>query len=76
LLFDLLSLHFVELVRSRKWWDEIIFYSKRVRSKLFALIESHVIGSTEALEFAQTKLSPFGKEGKYMEKLEVRCFFP
>ncbi|PNY17900.1 glucose-induced degradation protein 8 [Trifolium pratense] len=44
LLFDLLSLHFVELVRSRK--------------------------CTEALEFAQTKLSPFGKEGKYMEKLE------
>ncbi|XP_012570814.1 uncharacterized protein [Cicer arietinum] len=44
LLFDLLSLHFVELVRSRK--------------------------CTEALEFAQTKLSPFGKEAKYMEKLE------
>jgi hypothetical protein len=37
--------------------------------------QSHVIGSTEALEFAQTKLSPYGKEGKYMEKLEVRCFF-
>ncbi|TKY45850.1 Glucose-induced degradation protein 8-like [Spatholobus suberectus] len=42
--FDLLSLHFVELVCSRK--------------------------CTEALEFAQTKLSPFGKEQKYMEKLE------
>ncbi|KAK7351726.1 hypothetical protein VNO77_11380 [Canavalia gladiata] len=42
--FDLLSLHFVELVCSRK--------------------------CTEALEFAQTKLSPFGKEHKYMEKLE------
>ncbi|XP_019414974.1 PREDICTED: glucose-induced degradation protein 8 homolog [Lupinus angustifolius] len=25
---------------------------------------------TEALEFAQTKLSPFGKEQKYMEKLQ------
>ncbi|KAL9312534.1 hypothetical protein ACSQ67_017986 [Phaseolus vulgaris] len=45
--FDLLSLHFVELVCSRK--------------------------CTEALEFAQTKLGPFGKEPKYMEKLEV-CF--
>ncbi|TKY57668.1 Glucose-induced degradation protein 8-like [Spatholobus suberectus] len=44
LLFDLLSLHFVDLVCSRKW--------------------------TEALEFAQTKLSPFGKEQKYMEKIE------
>ncbi|XP_028765374.1 glucose-induced degradation protein 8 homolog isoform X2 [Neltuma alba] len=42
--FDLLSLHFVELVRSRK--------------------------CTEALEFAQSQLSPFGKEQKYMEKLE------
>ncbi|KAL5144440.1 Glucose-induced degradation protein 8 [Glycine soja] len=42
--FDLLSLHFVELVCSRK--------------------------CTEALEFAQTKLGPFGKEPKYMEKLE------
>ncbi|KAI4316866.1 hypothetical protein L6164_024806 [Bauhinia variegata] len=42
--FDLLSLHFVELICSRK--------------------------CTEALEFAQTKLSPFGKEHKYMEKLE------
>nr|AFK38061.1 unknown [Lotus japonicus] len=44
LLFYLLSLHFVELVRSRK--------------------------CTEALEFAQTKLSPFGKEQKYMQNLE------
>ncbi|XP_052108992.1 uncharacterized protein LOC107460105 [Arachis duranensis] len=42
--FDLLSLHFVELICSRK--------------------------CSEALEFAQTKLSPFGKEKKYMEKLE------
>ncbi|KAA8528694.1 hypothetical protein F0562_036049 [Nyssa sinensis] len=42
--FDLLSLHFVELVCSRK--------------------------CTEALEFAQTKLSPFGKVQKYVEKLE------
>ncbi|KAI9113223.1 hypothetical protein QN277_014680 [Acacia crassicarpa] len=42
--FDLLSLHFVELVRSRK--------------------------CTEALEFAQTQFSPFGKEQKYMEKLQ------
>ncbi|MED6169838.1 hypothetical protein PIB30_025089 [Stylosanthes scabra] len=42
--FDLLSLHFVELICSRK--------------------------CSEALEFAQTKLSPFGKEQKYMEKLE------
>lgn len=44
LLFDLLSLHFVELVRSRK--------------------------CTEALDFAQTKLSDFGKDGKYTEKLQ------
>ncbi|MBA0786277.1 hypothetical protein Gotri_025624, partial [Gossypium trilobum] len=43
--FDLLSLHFVELVCSRK--------------------------CTEALEFAQMKLTPFGKEQKYVEKLEV-----
>ncbi|XP_010271531.1 PREDICTED: glucose-induced degradation protein 8 homolog isoform X1 [Nelumbo nucifera] len=42
--FDLLSLHFVELVCSRK--------------------------CTEALEFAQTKLTPFGKVHKYVEKLE------
>ncbi|XP_019251337.1 PREDICTED: glucose-induced degradation protein 8 homolog, partial [Nicotiana attenuata] len=27
-------------------------------------------GSTEALEFAQTKLAPFGKVQKYVEKLE------
>ncbi|KAK7291220.1 hypothetical protein RIF29_06182 [Crotalaria pallida] len=44
LLFDLLSLHFVELNCSRK--------------------------CTEALEFAQTKLSPFATEKKYMDKLE------
>lgn len=42
--FDLLSLHFVELVCSKK--------------------------CTEALEFAQTKLTPFGKVPKYVEKLE------
>uniref|UniRef100_A0A5B7CF00 CTLH domain-containing protein n=1 Tax=Davidia involucrata TaxID=16924 RepID=A0A5B7CF00_DAVIN len=42
--FDLLSLHFVELVCSRK--------------------------CTEALEFAQTKLTPFGKVQRYVEKLE------
>ncbi|XP_050218455.1 uncharacterized protein LOC126669138 [Mercurialis annua] len=42
--FDLLSLHFVELICTRK--------------------------CTEALEFAQTKLTPFGKVQKYVEKLE------
>ncbi|EXC25026.1 Protein C20orf11-like protein [Morus notabilis] len=42
--FDVLSLHFVNLVRSRK--------------------------CTEALEFAQTKLTPFGKMDKYVSKLE------
>uniref|UniRef100_A0A0D9YFP9 Jacalin-type lectin domain-containing protein n=1 Tax=Oryza glumipatula TaxID=40148 RepID=A0A0D9YFP9_9ORYZ len=42
--FDLLSLHFIELVRSRK--------------------------CTEALEFGQKKLTPFGKVPKYVEKLE------
>lgn len=42
--FDLLSLHFVKLVRSRK--------------------------CTEALEFAQSNLTPFGKVQKYVEKLE------
>ncbi|GMH17473.1 hypothetical protein Nepgr_019314 [Nepenthes gracilis] len=42
--FDLLSLHFVELVCSRK--------------------------CTEALEFAQKRLTPFGKVQKYVEKLE------
>ncbi|KAG2698490.1 hypothetical protein I3843_07G153100 [Carya illinoinensis] len=42
--FDLLSIHFGELVRSRK--------------------------CTEALEFAMSKLTPFGKVQKYIEKLE------
>uniref|UniRef100_A0A1D1ZLR3 Protein C20orf11 n=1 Tax=Anthurium amnicola TaxID=1678845 RepID=A0A1D1ZLR3_9ARAE len=42
--FDLLSLHFVELVRSRK--------------------------CNEALEFAQSMLTPFGKLQKFVEKLE------
>ncbi|XP_011083893.1 glucose-induced degradation protein 8 homolog [Sesamum indicum] len=42
--FDLLSLHFVELVCSRK--------------------------IDEALGFAQSKFTPFGKEQKYVEKLE------
>jgi len=42
--FDLLSIHFGELVRSRK--------------------------CTEALEFAMTRLTPFGKVPKYIEKLE------
>lgn len=42
--FDLLSLHFVKLVRARK--------------------------CTEALEFAQSKLTLFGKVQKYVEKLE------
>lgn len=44
LYFDLLSLHFVELICSKK--------------------------CTEALEFAQAKLTPFGKMPKYVEKLE------
>ncbi|KAK2430598.1 LisH and RanBPM domains containing protein [Trifolium repens] len=35
---------------------------------LFVAANEHK--ENEALEFAQTKLSPFGKEGKYMEKLE------
>ncbi|KAJ9166038.1 hypothetical protein P3X46_020839 [Hevea brasiliensis] len=43
--FNLLSLHFIELVCTRKC-------------------------STEALEFAQSKLTPFGKVQKYVEKLE------
>ncbi|XP_008804544.2 glucose-induced degradation protein 8 homolog isoform X3 [Phoenix dactylifera] len=42
--FDLLSLHFIDLVCSRK--------------------------CTEALEFAQTELTPLGKLHKYVEKLE------
>ncbi|XP_009335728.1 glucose-induced degradation protein 8 homolog isoform X2 [Pyrus x bretschneideri] len=42
--FDLLSLHFVELVCAKK--------------------------CTEALEFAQNKLTPFGKVEKYVTKLE------
>ncbi|OAY22699.1 glucose-induced degradation protein 8-A homolog isoform X1 [Manihot esculenta] len=42
--FGLLSLHFIELVCTRK--------------------------CTEALEFAQSKLTPFGKVQKYVEKLE------
>ncbi|RDX94377.1 Glucose-induced degradation protein 8-like protein, partial [Mucuna pruriens] len=54
LLFDLLSLHFIDL---------------RACCKLLAFIESHVVGRIEALEFARTKLSPFGKEPLYMYKL-------
>ncbi|MQM09490.1 hypothetical protein Taro_042360 [Colocasia esculenta] len=42
--FDLLSLHFVELIRAQK--------------------------CTEALEFAQRMLTPFGRLQKYVEKLE------
>lgn len=42
--FDLLSLHFVELVRKRK--------------------------CTEALVFAQNELTAFGKQDRYVEKLE------
>ncbi|KAJ6730995.1 VACUOLAR IMPORT AND DEGRADATION PROTEIN 30 [Salix viminalis] len=42
--FDLLSLHFADLVCAKK--------------------------CTEALEFAQNKLTPFGKEKNYVEKLE------
>ncbi|XP_042411970.1 glucose-induced degradation protein 8 homolog isoform X1 [Zingiber officinale] len=42
--FDLLSLHFIDLVRSKN--------------------------SNEALEFAQTKLVPFGNTAKYVEKLK------
>ncbi|KAI5007309.1 glucose-induced degradation protein 8 homolog isoform X1 [Hordeum vulgare subsp. vulgare] len=42
--FELLSLHFIELIRSRK--------------------------CTEALEFGQKKLTPFGKVAKYVEQLE------
>ncbi|KAJ0923492.1 putative transcription factor interactor and regulator LisH family [Helianthus annuus] len=44
LLFDLLSLHFVELICSKK--------------------------QTEALNFGQAKLAPFGKVQKYVGKLE------
>ncbi|KAJ8762264.1 hypothetical protein K2173_007420 [Erythroxylum novogranatense] len=44
LYFDLLSLHFVELVCSST--------------------------CTEALEFAETKLTPFGRDQKYVEKIE------
>ncbi|WOL08892.1 glucose-induced degradation protein [Canna indica] len=42
--FDLLSLHFIDLIRSQK--------------------------INEALEFGQTKLTPFGDVHKYVEKLE------
>lgn len=42
--FQLLSLHFIDMVRSKK--------------------------CTEALEFAQKMLTPFGKMAKYVEKLE------
>jgi len=33
-----------------------------------------LMDSTEALEFAQNKLMPFGKEQKLLEKLEVCSF--
>lgn len=36
-----------------------------------SLLNLHFFGSTEALEFAQTKLTPFGMVQKYVEKLEV-----
>ena len=32
-------------------------------------------GSTEAVEFARTKLTPFGDVQKYVEKLEVSTLF-
>ena len=35
------------------------------------LIWLFLTGSTEALEFGQKKLTPFGKVSKYVEKLEV-----
>lgn len=38
-----------------------------------AFIILYFFGSTEALEFARTNLTPFGKVKKYEEKLEV-CF--
>ena len=46
-----------------------ILSSKFPEFKVFRLS-----GSTEALEFAQTKLTPFGKVQKYVEKLEVCSF--
>lgn len=37
--------------------------------------EFYFCGSTEALEFAQSNLTPFGKVQKYVEKLEVSSSF-
>lgn len=54
---------------------KIIFIPKEYVANFFALIESYVVGSTEALDFAQTKLSPFGKDGQYTEKLQVSLLF-
>lgn len=73
--FDLLSLHFVELVCSRKWWAWWFLFPRKVAYWIyfFWLIISFSC-STEALEFAQTKLAPFGKVQSYVEKLEV-CIF-
>lgn len=40
-------------------------------AQVFLLSKIYFHGSTEALEFAQSKLTPFGKVQKYVEKLEV-----
>ena len=47
-----------------------MIFSNSLVSHLISL-NLHFFGSTEALEFAQTKLTPFGKVQKYVEKLEV-----
>lgn len=39
----------------------------------FLFLILYFFGSTEALEFAQNKLTPFEKMDKYVNKLEV-CF--
>ena len=48
--------------------------SKRVRYAFHFLKKICFLASSEALEFAQAKLTHFGKVQKYVEKLEV-CFF-
>lgn len=48
-----------------------IFLVSGYMSHISSYSKLSFLGSTEALEFAQSKLAPFGKVQKYVVKLEV-----
>lgn len=70
LMLDLLSLHFVVLVCSQKWWDEINFSSKWACCNVLAIIES-CVSRAEAVEFAQANMSSYASHSIYSERVEV-----